>query len=111
MHTKLTIRTPEAALAQVLDALEHELVEATDEEILEAARDLGMNPMMKGSAAFLGLHYPQAMQWADFFESEELKTELLRSVNLRAETETAPKPKAQRLKRADPAERKNSIDK
>ena len=111
MHSKLTISTPEAALAQVLDALEYELVDATDEEILDAAKDLGMNPMMKGSAAFFGLHYSQAMQWADFFESEELKIELLRSVNLRAVTETAQKPKARRLKRENPVERKNSIDK
>jgi hypothetical protein len=111
MYTKLTLRTPEAALAQVLDALEHELVAATDEEILEAAKDLGMNPMMKGSAAFFGLHYSQAMQWADFFASEELKTALLRSVNLRAVPETEPKRKARRLKRESPAERKNSIDK
>lgn len=40
---------------RLLAALERELVEATDEEILEAASDLGMNPAMKGSAAFLGI--------------------------------------------------------
>lgn len=39
----------------LLAALERELIEATDEEILEAARDLGMNPAMKGSAAFFGI--------------------------------------------------------
>jgi hypothetical protein len=111
MHTKLTNMPPEAVLARVLDALEHELVDATDEEILEAAKDLGMNPMMKGSAAFLGLQYSQAMQWADFFESEELQIALLRSVNLRAVPETEPKRKARRLKREIPVERKNSIDK
>jgi hypothetical protein len=40
---------------QLLAALERELIEATDEEILEAASDLGMNPAMRGSAAFFGV--------------------------------------------------------
>jgi hypothetical protein len=39
----------------LLAALEQELIAATDEEILEAAADLGMNPAMKGSAAFFGV--------------------------------------------------------
>lgn len=39
----------------LLAALEKELTEATDEEILEAAKDLRMNPAMKGSAAFFGI--------------------------------------------------------
>ena len=40
---------------RLLAALERELIEATDEEILAAAKDLGMNPEMKGSAAFFGI--------------------------------------------------------
>lgn len=45
---------------RLLIALERELIEATDEEILEAARDLRMNPEMRGSAAFIGLtHAPR----------------------------------------------------
>ena len=40
---------------RLLVALERELIEATDQEILEAAGDLGMNPAMKGSAAFFGI--------------------------------------------------------
>lgn len=39
----------------LLTALERELIESTDEEILEAASDLGMNPAIKGSAAFFGV--------------------------------------------------------
>jgi len=39
----------------LLAALERELIEATDEEILAAAKELGMNPAMKGSAAFFGI--------------------------------------------------------
>lgn len=45
---------------RLLTALERELIEATDEEILEAARHLRMNPEMRGSAAFIGLtHAPR----------------------------------------------------
>lgn len=40
---------------RLLVALERELIAATDEEVLEAASDLGMNPAMKGSAAFFGV--------------------------------------------------------
>lgn len=40
---------------RLLAALQRELIEATDEEVLEAAGDLGMSPMMKGSAAFFGV--------------------------------------------------------
>lgn len=39
----------------LLAALERELTDATDEEVLEAARDLRMEPTMKGSAAFFGI--------------------------------------------------------
>lgn len=40
---------------RLLAALERELIEATDEEVLAAAKELGMNPSMKGSAAFFGI--------------------------------------------------------
>ena len=40
---------------RLLAALEQELSAATDEEILAAAAELGMNPAMKGSAAFFGI--------------------------------------------------------
>lgn len=42
-------------LERLLLGLEREITEATDEEILAAARELGMNPAMKGSAAFFGV--------------------------------------------------------
>jgi hypothetical protein len=62
---------PETALERVLDALEHELVAASDTDILEAANDLGMQPQMKGSAAFIGLRYSSAMPRAeDFFDAK-----------------------------------------
>ena len=74
MRTKLTLTTPVAALGRILDQLDRELIEASDEDVLEAARDLGMNPMMKGSAAFLGL---QCLSLAEFFDSDVLKSLLL----------------------------------
>jgi hypothetical protein len=46
---------PERGLERLLVALERDLLDATDEEILAAARELGMNPAMKGSAAFIGV--------------------------------------------------------
>jgi hypothetical protein len=73
MRNSLKIAAPVATLARVLAALELELVEATDEEILEAARDLGMDPEMKGSAAFLGLTYPVRAQLADYFDLEAIR--------------------------------------
>jgi hypothetical protein len=66
MRAKVT--APEMSLRRLLDALEEELIEATDEEILEAAGELGMNPRMKGSAAFLGLRYPYVPSAGDFYD-------------------------------------------
>jgi hypothetical protein len=58
----------EAALTRVLEALEPELVMATDEEIHEAARGLGMDLGMKGSAAFIGLTTPSTRLFmSEFF--------------------------------------------
>jgi hypothetical protein len=71
MRTQVMHAFPETALERILDALEHELVAASDADILEAANDLGMKPQMKGSAAFAGLRYSKAMPQAeDFFEAQ-----------------------------------------
>jgi len=57
---------PELALERILIALERDLVDATDEEILGAARELGMNPSMKGSAAFFGVTRPvRVRSWSE----------------------------------------------
>jgi hypothetical protein len=69
-----------AALERVIDALAVELIESTDEELLQAAKDLGMDPTMRGSAAFIGIKYPVVRQFSDFFESpvsppEQIRTE------------------------------------
>jgi hypothetical protein len=81
MRTKVTPANSTAALGRILDHLDKELIEASDEDILEAARDLGMNPMMKGSAAFLGLH---AFSLAEFFDNDALKNLLLERAEQKA---------------------------
>jgi hypothetical protein len=46
---------PDVGLERVIHGLERELLAAPDEEFVAGARDLGMNPDMKGSAAFVGV--------------------------------------------------------
>lgn len=60
--------------------LAQELVAATDEEIVAAARDLGQNPSMKGSAAFIGLKYPSRQALRRDFEAGELHEVLRRAL-------------------------------
>lgn len=68
MRSKVTSIQQLTAFERVLDALAEELIESTDDEILEAARALGMEPTMRGSAAFIGLKYPAIPRMSDFFE-------------------------------------------
>ena len=51
----MTTKCPDSTLERLLLALEDELLQATDAEVLAAAYELGMNPAMKGSAAFFGV--------------------------------------------------------
>jgi hypothetical protein len=53
---------PERGLERLLYALERDVIDATDEEILAAAREFGMNPTMKGSAAFFGVTLPASFR-------------------------------------------------
>ena len=46
---------PEVGLERILVAIERDVLDASDEEILSAARDLGMDPSMKGTAALIGV--------------------------------------------------------
>jgi len=108
MRTKLSVSGPETALNRVLDAMERELIDASDEEILEAARDLGMYPLMKGSAAFLGLH---TFSFAEFFESEALREVLARKMQIAAATQLEPKGEARQRTPKRAIERKGAADK
>jgi hypothetical protein len=111
MRTTLTPATSAAALGRMLDQLDRELIEASDEEILEAARDLGMNPMMKGSAAFIGLRVPAMAHFADFFDSEALRSALnIRSAQKAVAPPSGSKRKSRRLKHDRSIERKGPAD-
>ena len=46
---------PELRLERLVEALSEDVTLASDAEILEACADLGIQPAMKGSIAFLGL--------------------------------------------------------
>jgi hypothetical protein len=72
MHAKLKRATAAAKLERLIDALAEDLAETTDEEVLQACADLGMDPQMRGSAAFLGLKGP-SVSWRDFFDAQELE--------------------------------------
>jgi hypothetical protein len=73
MRAKLKMASPEVALTRILEAMERELLGASDEEIIDAAMALGMDPAMKGSAAYMGLKYPSKPQLTDFFELDLCK--------------------------------------
>jgi hypothetical protein len=70
VRKKMTLTDPAVALTRLLDALEMVLVESSDEEIMQAATDLGMNPQMKGSAAFAGIKYRSNPRPSDFYDIE-----------------------------------------
>jgi hypothetical protein len=98
MRTTLTPATSARALGRMLDQLDRELIEASDEEILEAARDLGMNPMMQGSAAFIGLRVPALAHFADFFDSEVVRSTLnIRSAQKAVASQSGSKRKSRKL--------------
>jgi len=78
---------PVSALTRVLDALEKDLLEAPDEEILQAAKDLGMNPEMRGSAAFQGLKFPAKPKISDFFNLDAWNAATAKQVALTTRVE------------------------
>lgn len=55
MATAMKKPRPDLALERVLEALERDLIDVPDEEILTVARELGINPAMKGTGAFMGV--------------------------------------------------------
>ena len=77
MRTKLKVAAAESALTRLLDVLEQELLEATDEEIIQVAHELRMDPHVKLSAAFAGITYPARPRLEDFFDVEQVKRILL----------------------------------
>jgi hypothetical protein len=98
MRTKVKVALPEVVLTRILDALGQELIDASDEDIMAAAKDLGMDPHMKGSAAFLGLTLPTRLNVSDVFDLEAIKDLIARKARERigGATSTDPESKAPR---------------
>lgn len=90
MRAKVTRVLPERALARVLDAFAQELIDSSDEEILEVAKEIGMNPEARMSAAFAGVPYPARLQLSDFFDTDLPRT--MRSVDGPRASETGTEP-------------------
>jgi hypothetical protein len=88
MRAKVKNTSTEATLLRVLDALAQEVIDASDEEILEAARDLGIDLTMKESAAFAGVTYTARPQLSDFFDIE-LRGKLHRAADRTLSTPSA----------------------
>ncbi len=59
-----TIR-PELGFERLLAALERDLLDATNEEIMAVANELGMKPSMKGSIALLGVTFAAQLKDQD----------------------------------------------
>lgn len=70
MRSKVAMAAPQRALDRLLEALGQELIDASDEELEHAARDLRMDIRMKGSGAFAGLRYFAIPQLSEFFDTE-----------------------------------------
>jgi hypothetical protein len=112
MRTKVKKGSPDLALTHILDAFARELIDVSDEEILEAAKDLGMDPRTRTSAAFAGVIYPARPQLSDFFDMDPRKR--LQSAGERIATDPPPekKSKLRRSKRSQiSSERKNPTNK
>ena len=103
MRTKVKVASPEAVLTHILEAFGQELIDASDEEIMETARELGMNLQMKGSGAFAGLTFPAKWRVSDFFDIEALRQRIARAMAQRTSNgiSTDPKSKAPRSIRSE----------
>jgi hypothetical protein len=78
MRSKVKLTSPEMALTRILEAFGQELIDASDEEIGEVAKELGMDLQMKGSGAFAGLTFPAKWQMGDFFDVEAINRRIAR---------------------------------
>lgn len=78
MPRQVTQPTNERCLQRVLAALERELLQASDEEVRQAAGDLGIDPDMKGSIAWLGVFFPAKMRLREGFDMEAFREQFRR---------------------------------
>jgi hypothetical protein len=63
------MRRPQIQLERVLAALERELIDAKDEELMEVVDELGLKPSMKGSVALFGV--TRRINWAQHVAAAE----------------------------------------
>ncbi len=110
MRTKVNSVPPEVVLTRVLEGLERDLVEATDEDITQAAQDLGMNLSMKGSAAFMGLKSPFRLRLSDIFELPSFDPEQLEALRRVYAEQVEAARKGPRAKGAHPPRRRKDSD-
>jgi hypothetical protein len=61
----MKITRPELGFERLLATLERDLLDATDEEILAVASELGIKPAMKGSIALLGVTFAARLKDQD----------------------------------------------
>jgi hypothetical protein len=73
MPRQVTKASPERRLQRVLAALESELLQASDEEVRQAAGDSGIDPDMQGSIAWLGIFFAGTRRFDEVFDMEELR--------------------------------------
>jgi hypothetical protein len=104
MRAKVKSVSPEVMLTRVLEGLEPDLIEASDEDIAQAAQDLGMNLSMKGSAAFMGLKSPFRLDVSEIFDLSAFDPEQVAALRRRYEEWKEGRAKAAPL----PPERKDS---
>ena len=112
MRTKIKVTPSETVLDRILEAFGQELINTSDEEIIEAAKDLGMDLQMKESAAFAGITFPAKPQLSDFFDLEVIKSRTPVPARRKGAISKDDKPKARELRRtAIPKDRKASREK
>ena len=100
MRTKVKKESSELALMRVLDAFAQELVDVSDEEILDAAQGLGMDPRVRESAAYAGVIYPSRWQLSDFFDLDPRKALQATARQIAGNPPTEQQDKSRRSKRS-----------
>lgn len=78
MPRQVTLPTNERRLQRVLAELERELLQTSDEEVLQAAGDLGIDPDMKGSIAWLGIHFSAKPRLDEVFDIDAFRKQMRR---------------------------------
>jgi len=73
MPQQVTRQNHQRRLQRILLALEREVLQASDKEVRDAARDVGIDPDMKGSIAWVGITFPAKVRIEEVFDMETLR--------------------------------------